>query len=93
MCDTYKYLQVKYSLSGNGKVIKRINPKNVTRQRRRMKAYKRQMDKGKMSYEDIFQSCRSWMGNYTPLMSRRQITHIKNLYFDLFKKELIWKQK
>ncbi|MBQ6503778.1 MAG: RNA-directed DNA polymerase [Flexilinea sp.] len=93
LSSTYKYLQIKYSLTNTGKVIKRINPKNVTRQRRRMKAYKRQLDKGKMSYEDIFQSCRSWMGNYTPIMSRRQIKHIKSLYRNLFDKELVWKQR
>lgn len=91
--NTYKYLQIKYTLSDTGKVIKRINPKNVTRQRRRMKAYKRQLDKGKMTDEDIFQSCRSWMGNYTPLMSRRQVKHIKNLYQNLFHKEITWKQQ
>ncbi len=91
--NTYKYLQIKYTLSDTGKVIKRINPKNVTRQRRRMKAYRRQLDKGKMTDEDIFQSCRSWMGNYTPLMSRRQVKHIKNLYQNLFHKEITWKQQ
>ena len=58
-----------------------------------MKAYKRQLDKGKMTDEDIFQSCRSWMGNYTPLMSRRQVKHIKNLYQNLFHKEITWKQQ
>lgn len=91
LSDTYKFLQVKYSLTDTGKVIKRINPKNVTRERRRLKAYKRLMDKGKMSYEDIEQACRSWMGNYSPIMSKNQIKHMKSLYQELFGKELAWK--
>ena len=50
--------EVKYvrTLTDTGRVIKRINPKNVTRERRRLKAYKRQMDAGRMTYEDIEQS-------------------------------------
>lgn len=91
LSDTYKFLQVKYSLSKTGKVIRRINPKNVTRERRRFKAYKRLMDSGKMTYEAIEQACRSWMGNYAPIMSKRQIKHMKSLYRELFGKELQWK--
>jgi len=91
LSDTFKFLQVKYSLTETGKVIKRINPKNVTRERRRMKAYKRLMVKGKMAYDAIEQACRSWMGNYAPIMSKKQIKHMKSLYQELFGKELRWK--
>lgn len=87
----YKYLQIKYSLSDTGKVIKRINPKSVTRERRRLKAYKRLMDKGGISYADVEQATRSWMGEYAKLMSKKQIKHMKQLYFELFGKELKWK--
>lgn len=93
LSDTYKYLQIKYSLTKTGKVIKRINPKNVTRERRRLKAYKRLLDKGKMTHDDVEQACRSWMGNYVPLMSRKQVKRMKDLYQNLFERELVWKQK
>lgn len=89
----YKFLQIKYSLDKNGKVIKRINPKSVTRERRRIKAYKRLLDIGQMPYEDIENACRSWMGDYSSLMSKIQIRHMKDLYHTLFGKELIWKRK
>lgn len=89
--DTYKYLQIKYSLTASGKVIKRINPKAVTRERRRLAAYRRLMDRGRMSYEDIEQATRSWMGDYARIMSKKQINHMKARYFALFGKELSWK--
>lgn len=93
LSDTYKYLQIKYSLADNGKVIKRINPKSVTRERRRFKAYRNLLDRGEMKYEDIEQAARSWMGSYAKLMSKKQIEHMKTLYYELFGKELAWKQK
>lgn len=93
LSGTYKYLQVKYSLTNTGKVIKRINPKSVTRERRKIKAYKRLLDKGEMLYEDIEQAVRSWMGSYVKLMSKKQISNMKTLYKELFGKELIWKKQ
>ena len=93
LSQTYKYLQIKYTLTDTGRVIKRINPKNVTRERRRLKAYKRQLDAGRITYEDVEQSAKSWMGTYAKLMSKDQIRHMKALYKALFGKELIWKSK
>ena len=89
--ETYKYLQIRYSLTETGKVIRRINPKAVTRERRRLKAYRRLMDTGKMKYDDIEQAVKSWMGDYARLMSRKQIEHMKALYRALFGKEITWK--
>ena len=93
LSDTFKYLQIKYTLTDAGKLIKRINPKNVTRERRRLKAYKHLIDEGKMTYADVEQAARSWMGEYSKLMSKLQIKHMKSLYQELFGKELTWKQQ
>lgn len=93
LSGTYKYLQVKYSLTETGKVIKRINPKNVTRERRKIKAYKRLLDKGEMLYEDIEQAVKSWMGTFASLMSKKQIKNMKALYKEFFGKELTWKKQ
>lgn len=92
LSDTYKYLQIKYSLTETGKVVKRINPKSITRERRKIKAYKRLLDKGEMTYENIEQAVCSWMGSYVPIMSKKQIKNMKILYKELFGKELIWKR-
>ena len=88
----FRYLQTKYTLTESGKVIRRINPKSVTRERRKMKRYRSLMNKGKITYEDVEQACRSWMGNYARLMSKNQIKHMKALYRALFGKELSWRQ-
>lgn len=89
----YKYLQIRYSLTETGKVVKRITPEAVTRERRRMKAYRRQLDKGIMEYPAIEQAIKSWMGDHVPIMSKKQVKNMKTLYQELFGKELIWKRK
>lgn len=93
LSGVYKFLQIKYTLSETGRVIRRINPRNVTRERRRLKAYRRLIDAGKMQYADVEQASRSWMGEYSKLMSKKQIDHMKTLYKALFGKELSWKPK
>ena len=93
MSDTFTYLQRRYYLDENGRVVKRIKQKNLTRERRRIKAYKRKVDSGAIPYEDVEQAVKSWMGEYSKVMSKRQIKNIKKLYMELFGKELVWKQK
>lgn len=90
-CDTFQFLQVKYFMTESGKVVRRINPKSVTRERRRLKAYKRLLDAGKLPYEDIEQAYKSWMGEHTRIMSRIQVRNMKTLYADLFGKDVRWK--
>ena len=89
--ETFKYLQIKYWVSDAGKVVKRINPVSVTRERRKLKAYKRLLDKEEIPYEDIEQAYKSWMGAYARLMSRQQARNMKHLYKYLFGKEPRWK--
>lgn len=89
--DTFKYLQIRYSLTESGRVIRRINPKSVTRARRRIKAYRRLIDQGKLTEDAAEMAVKSWMGDYARLMSRKQIKHMKALYRALFGKEITWK--
>ncbi len=91
MRDTFQFLQIKYFVTETGKVVKRINPKSVTRERRRLKAYRRLLNSGKLPYEDIEQAYKSWMGEYTKIMSRVQTRNMRELYKDLFGKDVRWK--
>lgn len=92
LSDRFTYLQVKYFMLDTGKVVKRINPKSLTRERRKLKAYKRLLDKGEIDYASIEQAAKSWMGCFVNLMSKDQIKNMKRLYQDLFGKELKWKK-
>jgi len=92
MSHTFTYLQTKYFVTNTGKVVKRINQKTVTRERHKLKAYKRLMEAGKMSYEDVENAYKSWMGNFAKIMSKKQVKNMKRLYKNLFGKEPRWKK-
>lgn len=90
LSGNYKYLQIRYSLTDTGKVVRRINQKNIVRERRKLKAYKRLFDRGRMPVEDIENAFKSWMGTQFKYMSNQQIINMLNLYHDLFRRELKW---
>lgn len=92
LSDTYTYLQFKYYLTDTGKVVKRINPKSVTRQRRKLKKYHNLWSKNVVSYDTVKQEYKSWMGRYAKYMSKAQIRHMKELYQYLFKEDVRWKE-
>jgi hypothetical protein len=93
LSDTYKYLQVKYTLTDTGRVVGRITPKSVTTERQRIKKYRHLLDEGIMTYDEIEQAVKSWMGTYTKRMSKKQIGNMKRLYKELYGKELQWKKQ
>ena len=92
LSDTFVYLQIKYFLTESGKVVKRINPKAIAREHRKLRAYKRLMDKGIIAYQEIENTYKSWMGSFASLMSKKQISNMKTLYKSLFGKEPRWKK-
>ena len=91
LSDKYTFLQIKYTLTDTGKVVKRINPKTVTRERRKLKAYKRLLNKGVITFEDVEQAYKSWMGTFAKLMSKKQVKNMKKLCVDLFGVDIRWK--
>ena len=89
----FRILQIQYTLMDNGRVVQKISPKNVTRERRRLKAYKRLLDKGRMNLTEIEDNFKSWLGQNYKFMSRKQINNLFQLYHQLFGKEITWKKK
>lgn len=88
----YRYLQIGYSLTDTGRVIRKINPKSITRERRKLKAYKRLLDAGRISYKDVENSFKSWMGGNWKRMSHQQISNMSLLYYELFNRRITWKK-
>ena len=86
--DTFTFMQFKYYLRENGHVVVRINPKTVTRMRRRLKRMRRQIDLGKMRFCKIQEMFRGWIANYAPLMSQKQRDGLIEIYQNLFGKGL-----
>lgn len=69
-----------------------IHPKAITRERRKLKAYKRLLDKGIVTIEEIDGYFRSWLSGNYKYMSRDQIYKMNSLYVKLFGRSVTWKK-
>ena len=59
----FTFLQIKYNILSTGKVLKRISHAKIVRERRRLKAFRRMLDCGKMTELDVLNCYRSWKGS------------------------------
>ena len=80
MSDTWRFLQIKYSLTETGRIIKRINPKRLTSMRRKLKKLA-----GKISLKEFEDLYNSWFNNHYKIMSKQQRFNISQLFLKLRK--------
>lgn len=82
LSSNWRFLQMQYSLTKTGRIIKKINPKRLTAMRRKMKklVYKLS-DK---EFEDFY---KAWFKNYYKYMSKRQRENLDNLFYELRRKK------
>lgn len=80
----YRHLQVKYSVTNTGRVIKMIHPKRISDMRRRLKKIQYKVLLGEAEYSDIEEMFKSWMGGHYKIMSAKQRKNLISLYEDLF---------
>lgn len=85
---TYKFLQVRYTLTQTGKIIKRINPDRVTAMRRKLKKLSVKIQNGEIPYEYVEDMFKSWMGGFYKLLSKQQRKNLISLYEDLMGKNI-----
>lgn len=88
ICGPYKYLQIKYTLTDTGKIIKRINPERLTAMRRKIKKLAIKVDSGELPYENVESMFRSWMCDFYKILSKQQRSNILLLYERLFNKQI-----
>lgn len=82
----FTFLQIKYNILQNGKILKRLTRKKIVRERRRLKAFKRMYDSGKMTENDIWNCYQSWRGT---IVKEHNACHdslksMDRLYYSLF---------
>lgn len=82
----FTFLQVKYNVLPTGKILKRISHNKIVRERRRLRAFKRQMDEGIMTEGEIWNCYHSWRGTVVKDHNacHKSIANMDNLYNSLF---------
>ena len=84
---TFTFLQIKYFLTSNGKLVKRLNPKRITSMRRKLKKLSIMVKNKERDYINIRNMFRGWSKDFYKLMSKKQRQDMDNLYHSLFEKE------
>ena len=78
LSDGFRFLQIRYRLTDTGKIVKKINPKNVTRFRRKIKKLAHILSENE--FDNLF---KSWIGSNAKYMSKQQRKNMYKLYYDL----------
>lgn len=84
----FTFLKIKYFLTDTGKIIKRPSRDNITRQRRKMKKFRRLVDEKRMSLDDARNEVKSWLGANKKLNAYKTCKNIRDLWKELFGEEL-----
>lgn len=82
----FTFLQIKYNILSTGRILKRISHTKIVRERRRLKAFKRMLDCGKMTELDVLNCYKSWRGSILIDHNAyyKTIYSMDQLYYSLF---------
>lgn len=88
LCSSYKFLQIVYDLTEDGKLYKKLNPRRVVSFRRKLKKLAIKVFEGTSTYENVENTFKSWMGAFYKLLTKIQRKNLIKLYEDLFNKHI-----
>ena len=80
----FTFLQARYFLTDDGKVVVKPCRNSITRMRRKLKKYRALMDAGKMTLEDVDRSYQSWRGYISHTDCYRTVQSMDELFRKLF---------
>ena len=82
-----RFLKVNYTVTQTGKIVRRMNRRSVTVQRRKLKTLASLYRAGKAKMDDVYASMTSWMSSADKAMSYKTKRSMLKLYKELFGKD------
>lgn len=80
----FRFLKKRFFYGPTGKVVVRPSRESITRQRRKLKALRRMLDRGEITIEQVNQSYQSWRGGMLRLDAHETVLSMDRLYKKLF---------
>lgn len=80
----FKFLKKDIILTDSGKVVMSLCNKSITNERRRLIAYKKMFEYGKIGMDIILQSYKSWRGWAIKFDNNRSVHNMDMLFIELF---------
>jgi hypothetical protein len=87
LSHSFTWLQIKYIIKPTGKILRVMSHDKIVRERRRLKAFRRQVDEGNMTDDDVWQCYQSWRGSQKKdhTNCHRSLTKMDHVYSSMFK--------
>lgn len=80
----FTFMQVKYTFTDSGRITKRVVAKKMHRERHKLQAYKKLIDRKRMTTRDLSNAYQSWRGNALRFKARRSVKAMDDFYNKLF---------
>ena len=80
----FTFLKVRYYVTDTGKMVKNLTRKNITRMRRKLRKFRKKVDSGEMTLENVYDSMQSWLAHANVAMSYHTQRTMLKLYNELF---------
>lgn len=80
----FTFLKVRFFLLASGRIVRKIYHRSVTKMRKKLKALRRRMDEGKMSFDDVYMSWQSWKAYASNFDAYYTIQNMQKLFDRLF---------
>lgn len=84
----FTFLKIKYNILDSGKILRRVVPKAITRERHKLKKYRKKLNLGEMPYDEIEQAFKTWYYSYIKFDSRDSVHEVLRLFLSLFCNEI-----
>lgn len=79
----FTFLKVRYKVK-DGRLIKTLSKDGIVRMRRKLKKYKKKVDNGEMTLDDVYNSFQSWISHSSIAMSYKTVKRMLSLYDEIF---------
>ena len=80
----FTFLKVKYNITKDGKILRRLTRKGIVRMRRKLKKYKAKVINKEMTLDNVYDSMQAWIAHSKVAKSYTTQKNMLKLYDDLY---------
>lgn len=80
----FKFMKVRYRVTPSGKIVRTLAKSGIVRMRRKLKKFRKLVDRGEMTLDDVFNSIQSWLAHSDIANAYHARKNMLKLYNELF---------
>lgn len=80
----FTFLKIRFFLLDNGRIVRKIYRRSVTKMRHKLKAFREKVNEKKMTFSDVYQSWQSWRSYALNFDAYKTVQSMTALYHKLF---------